>query len=220
MVGLFSILFLAAVVGIFKPFIKGMKRSHFAGLAVVFFIAVGVSAPKIDPAGKKAASTPPPAATASPGAAPAETTPAEAAAPSKWQYSEDKDQMRGTVSRFAVVESENEVDLDFPYGSVRGTITIRQRPEDGLNIMFSVEKGQILCHAFGDSIVSVKFDDKPVQKFRCTGSSDGSSEMAFLQSGARALSGMKGAKRTTIEAEFFQKGRQQFVFDTSGLAWK
>lgn len=128
--------------------------------------------------------------------------------------------MRGTTSRFASIASENEVDLEFPYGEVRGQLWIRRRPEDGLNVAFEVEKGQVLCHSFSNSHVSMKFDDGPIQKFRCTGSSDGSSETAFLEGEQRVLGALKRAKRTIVEAEFYRRGRQQFVFETAGLQWE
>jgi hypothetical protein len=66
----------------------------------------------------------------------------------------------------------------------------------------------------------MKFDDGPIQKFRCTGSSDGSSETAFIIDEQRALAALKRAKRTIVEAEFYQRGRQQFVFETDGLKWQ
>ena len=141
-------------------------------------------------------------------------------AASKWDYSESRDEMRGTTTKFASIQSENSVDLKFPYGDVHGELWIRRRPEDGLNVAFDVEKGQVLCHSYSDDYVSMKFDDGPILKFRCSSSSDGSSETAFIDDEGRALSALKKAKRTIIEAEFYQQGRQQFVFDTAGLNWK
>ena len=77
-----------------------------------------------------------------------------------------------------------------------------------------------LCNSFGDSRVSVKFDNGPVQSMGCTDSSDGSNNVAFFTNQTRMLAGLKKAKRTVVEAEFFQMGRQQFVFETAGLEWK
>lgn len=219
MTGLFMLLFLAAAVGIFKPYIPGWKRGYFALAAFVALVLIGVFAPKQPDAGKQQAGKQA-SPTATDGASPApEASPP--APPSKWEYSENKDEMRGTTTRYASLDSENEVDMEFPYGTVRGKLLVRKRPEDGLNVIFSVEKGQVLCNGIsGNSYVSIKFDDKPVQKFSCTDSSDGSSEHAFIEAASRALAGLKGAKRTIIEAEFFQRGRQQFTFDTAGLDWK
>src|SRR3546814_16805161 len=45
--GLFAIIFLAAVVGVFKPYIGSLKRWHFAIAAIVSLILVGsFAAPK------------------------------------------------------------------------------------------------------------------------------------------------------------------------------
>jgi hypothetical protein len=210
----FLLVFLAAVVGIFKPYIHGARRSHFAIAAVVSFFLVGIFAPSSPTGVKPAAETEPDAQENFPTAA------TEAEPVSKWDYSESKDEMRGTTAKLASLRSENVVDLDFPYGEVHGRLWIRRRPEDGLNIAFEVEKGQVLCHSFTDDYISMKFDDGPIQKFRCTGSSDGSTETAFIIDEPRALAALKRAKRTIVEAEFFQKGRQQFVFETAGLKWE
>ncbi|MFZ5748634.1 MAG: hypothetical protein ACOY45_13390 [Pseudomonadota bacterium] len=219
MTGLFSVLFFAALFGVFKPYIKGLKRLHFGIAAFVALILVGITAPKpadVPQTASSSAEKPKTAPAPESSAAPRE----EPAPKSKWQYSQDKDEMRGTTARFASVDSENEVDLDFPYGEVRGTITLRQRPEDGLNVLFSVEKGQILCHSFTNTMVAVKFDNGPIQKFRCTSASDGSTETAFLSPASKALAALKKADRVIVEAEFFQQGRKQFTFDTHGLDWK
>ena len=210
----FVLLFFAAVVGVFRPYISGVKRSHFAIAAVVAFVLVGVFAPSSATKVKQADAT---------GSQPDANSTAPTSEPqvsSKWDYSESKDEMRGTTARTASLQSENTVDLDFPYGEVHGQLWIRRRPEDGLNVAFAVDKGQVLCNSYSDDYVSMKFDDGPVQKFRCTGSSDGSSETAFLTDEPRAVAALRRAKRTIVEAEFFQQGRQQFVFDTAGLDWK
>lgn len=217
----FLLLFFAAVGGIFKPYVGSAKRSHFAIAAVVSFFLVGIFAPSSPSTdGQTAAATP---SVQRNGTAETNGVAAPASRPeptSKWEYSEQRDEMRGTTARFASLSSENIVDLDFPYGEVRGQLWLRRRPEDGLNVAFEVQKGQVLCHSFSDGYVSMKFDDGPIQRFGCTGSSDGSSETAFILDEQRALAGLKRAKRTVVEAEFYQQGRQQFVFETAGLNWK
>lgn len=221
MVGLLAILFLAALAGLIKPYIPGWRRLHFGVAAIGAFVLVGVFAPKTDKQAKDAATTATPTPIPSSGASDASGTVSEpSAVPSKWAYSEDKDSMRGTTTRYGSIDSENQVDLQFPYGTVRGTLTIRQRAEDGLQVLFSVEKGQVLCNSFTNTTVSMKFDDGPIQSFRCTGAADGSTETAFLQSPQRVLAALKKAKRAIVEAQFFQQGRQQFTFETAGLTWK
>lgn len=217
----FAIIFLAAIVGIFKPYIKGTKRSYFAAAAAVSFVLVGITAAPSRPEGKGSAATATPRSETSGQKAVAEEGPAPSSDDaSKWEYQNASDEMRGTSSKVAQVMSDNTVDLEFPYGEVHGQIWVRQRPEDGLNAAFEVEKGQILCHSFSESFVSIKFDDGPIQKFRCTDSSDGSNNVAFLNNAHAVLAGLKRSKRAIVEAEFFQQGRKQFTFDTAGLNWK
>lgn len=220
----FALIFFAAVAGVIKPYINGVKRSYFAVGAAVAFVLVAITAPSTPGSKPKLATTPAAAATTNEPDAntTAATDPTEASetVPANWDYSTSKDEMRGTSTKFAQVNSDNTVDLDFPYGEVRGQLWIRQRAEDGLSVAFEVEKGQILCNDFDDSYVSIKFDNGPVQKFRCSGTADGSSNVAFINDDRRVLAALKKSKRTIVEAPFYEQGRQQFTFNTSGLSWK
>src|SRR3546814_16776547 len=81
------------------------------------------------------------------------------------------DEMRGTVTKMARLTSSNEVNLQFPYGTVSGYIEVRKRPTDGLNVMFLVDTGQILCRSYSDGHVSVTFDDPPIKRYACDGAS-------------------------------------------------
>jgi hypothetical protein len=66
----------------------------------------------------------------------------------------------------------------------------------------------------------VKFDDGPIQQIRCADVSDGRSNLVFLSNPRAFLSKLKSSKKLVVEAEFFQNGNQQLVFDTSGLKWE
>jgi hypothetical protein len=220
----FVLIFFAAVAGLIKPYIKGLKRSHFAIAAVVAFVLVGLTAPstpgskgKNDSGTARAAAAD---ATDTNSASGTDDGDATTQPATNWDYQTRKDEMRGTSSKLAQVTSDNTVDLDFPYGEVHGQLWIRQRPEDGLNVAFEVEKGQILCNSFEESYISIKFDNGPIQKFRCTEASDGSDNVAFLGNEHRVLSDLEKSKRAIVEAEFYQQGRKQFTFETAGLNWK
>ncbi|KQZ64877.1 hypothetical protein ASD67_10710 [Sphingopyxis sp. Root1497] len=207
---------MAAVVGIFKPYVGDLKRWHFAVAALVSLILVGSFAdPKA--VSEQAPVEAPEEKSAESGTA-ADVAPK--APPSKWTYDEQIDQMRGTVTKTARVTSLNEVNLQFPYGTVGGYLDVRKRPTDGLNIMFSVDSGQILCRSYSDGHISVKFDDQPIKNYGCDGASDGSSDVAFIRNESGFLANLKKSKKVIIEAEFYQQGRQQFMFDTAGLEWK
>jgi len=217
-----TFLFLAAVVGIFRPykFFPQAKRWHYGVGAFLLLIGIGVAAPPPETASSSSSKA---GATATTTAPESTTTEGESATPSplpsKWAYDSSEDQMRGSVRRFATLRSDNTIDFDFPYGEQPGIITVRQDPQYGLDVMFSLPSGQILCHGFNDSYINAKFDDGPIRRFNCTDSSDGTSEVAFLTDPRTFLSALKKADRTVIEAEFYQAGRQQYVFETRGLEW-
>src|SRR3546814_801566 len=128
--------------------------------------------------------------------------------------------MRRNCQKTAHQYSTNEVNLQFPDGTVISYIEVRKRPTDGLNVMFLVDKGQILCRSYSDGHVSVKFDDQPIKRYACDGASDGNSDIAFLSNESGFLANLKKLKKVIIEAEFYQQGNQQFAFDTAGLDWK
>ena len=145
---------------------------------------------------------------------------ASAGQSSKWVYSEDKDAMRGTVTRHAEIVSENELEFDFPYsGGSKGGLDVRQDPHDGLAVLLSITKGQFTCSPLGGHITA-KFDNGPVQKFSCEGTSDGTTNVVFIGSPQKFIAALKGAKTVIVEAEFFREGRRQITFGVQGLNWK
>lgn len=218
---IFFIVFIAAMIGMFRPykFLPQGKRWHYGLAAFLSFMAIGVTAPEQSSNDESATAENSGDATSADNSE--ESPEALAEAPrSKWRYDTQRDEMRGDEARFATVDSENTVQFDFPYGEQTAAITVRQDPEYGLDVIFSVPSGQILCHGFGDSYLNVKFDDGPIRRFNCTRASDGSSEVSFISSPQQFLTALRSADRTVIEAEFYQAGRQQYVFDTHGLEWE
>jgi len=217
----FFILFIAAMVGVFRPykFLPQGKRWHYGLAAFASFMAIGITAPEQS----QTANTATDSEAGNAAAVAATDEPAnkvEEAPKSKWVYDTQTDEMRGSAAKYATLNSENTIKFDFPYGEQPGIITVRQDPQYGLDVMFSVPSGQILCHGFGDSYLNVKFDDGPIRKFNCNRASDGSSEVSFVASPKQFLTALKAANRTVIEAEFYQAGRQQYVFDTRDLNWE
>ena len=139
--------------------------------------------------------------------------------PSNWTYSDDVDQMRGTKTHFASISSETELQFGFPYDGGKATLTIRQRPTDGLNIFLQI-KAQFLCSQFNNETVAAKFDNLPIENYSCSEPSDGSTGFLFVRGASRFVSHLKKAKTLTLEAPFYQYGRRQMAFDVRGLVWK
>lgn len=216
-----TLLFLAAIVGIFRPykFLLQGRRWHYGIAAFVLLVAIGVATPPPETVDSAASRTENLGSTAN-ATRPQASSPKEAAPSTKWTYDSSKDQMRGGERRFATLQSENTIDFDFPYGEQPGVITVRQDPQYGLDVIFSLPSGQILCHGYGDSYINAKFDDGPIRRFNCADASDGTSEVAFITDARTFLSALKKADRTIIEAEFYQAGRQQYVFETRDLKWE
>ncbi|MGT2514814.1 hypothetical protein ACVOMT_11755 [Sphingomonas panni] len=221
MMVILAIVFIGALAGLIKPFLGNLTRKHFGAIAIGSFVCMMIAVGESQSPNNASDVAAPNSSVEEKVAASNTDTPSDPIGgnASKWQYSTDKDEMRGTTTKLATLLSENEVDLDFPYGEQRGTILVRTN-SDGLNVMFAVGSGQILCNSFSRSSLSVKFDDGPVRKFNCTDASDGSNDTAFFTNETAILSGLRKARRTIIEAEFYQKGPQQFVFKTDGLQWK
>lgn len=220
---LFTLLFIAAVVGIFKPYVSNSKRWHFGLAAFVAFVLIGVSAPKT---GDTQASTTDAAETV--GSAGADGTAQEASAAEtkpaeknrgRWTYDEDVDQMRGDSSYYAMLDGTNTLDLDFPYGEQEGRLIIRQSPKFGFDILVGVESGQILCNSYSNSYLNVKFDDGPIKRYTCNDASDGTSNMVFIEGARGFLAELKKSEQMIVEAEFFHNGVQQLTFDTTNLQW-
>ncbi|WP_404479333.1 hypothetical protein [Novosphingobium sp. BL-52-GroH] len=223
---LFTLIFIAAVVGIFKPYINGWKRWHFGIAAFVAFILIGIAGmqstgEKLKKTFEAQEATKTGSGKTSSGestSAAAETTvPAEPE--SAWSYSEDKDEMRGGTTYYASLRASNTLSLGFPYGDQDGKVLVRQSPQFGFDILVGVDSGQVLCNSFSDSYVNVKFDDGPIRRYSCTDASDGTNNMVFIQGAKGFLSNLKKSKKMVVEAEFYQNGMQQMIFDTAGLKW-
>src|SRR6185312_9604777 len=149
--------------------------------------------------------------------------PAPKAAPAhpagKWRYHSTADKMRGTVARFAELDSKNSLRFGFPYRGGRATLTLRDRAQDGLNVLLSVQ-GQFLCSSFSDSSVAVKFDNGPVEDYDCSEPDSGTTGLIFIENADKFVTRLRSARTVIIEANFFQEGPKQMEFDTAGLIWK
>jgi len=137
----------------------------------------------------------------------------------KWRYHSTADKMRGTVARFAELDSKNSLRFGFPYHGGRATLTLRDRAQDGLNVLLSVQ-GQFLCSSFSDSSVAVKFDNGPVEDYDCSEPDSGTTGLIFIENADKFVTRLKSARTVIIEANFFQEGPKQMEFDTAGLTWK
>jgi hypothetical protein len=168
------------------------------------------------PVASTAPATSPPVAPAA-----AEPTPAEqpiAATGQQWSYDVSEEKMTGGKRRIASVESTNMVDFGFPYnGPQNGHLTLRTDPRHGKDVLFRIEKGQILCPSYDGCAVQVRFDDEKPSNFAASGAADHSSEVIFLNDYNRFLAKLRKAKRVRLAVNIYQQGTPVFEFDVSGF---
>jgi hypothetical protein len=137
---------------------------------------------------------------------------------SQWSYSHDSDEMTGKTTHSATVASENTVEFGFPYqGSQHARLTIRRHPRFGNDVVFSIEKGQLLCPSYDGCTVLVRFDEGEPVSFSAAGAADHSSETLFIQNYDRFLSKMRAAKAVRISPKVYQQGSVVFTFDVTGF---
>lgn len=137
---------------------------------------------------------------------------------SQWSYSQIADAMsKGTIYH-AVVSSTNTVDFKFPYaGAQHARLNLRVDPRNGKDVIFSIEKGQILCHSYEDCTVLVRFDDEQATNYSAVGAADNSTETIFIRNYDRFIGKTLKAKQVRISTNIYQQGAPVFEFDVSGL---
>jgi|GEM_PF-4339152 len=138
----------------------------------------------------------------------------------KWDYGSAKDAMRGTVSKWATLNSPTDLNLPAPYeGSNVASI---QTSEAG-GLILTVTKGQFLCHS--DDTVAVKFDNGPVFNYPCSTPDNGQTETIYINNAyspatgqpQNVVDGIAKGKTMVIEAQFYDAGSRQLTFNVAGL---
>jgi len=137
----------------------------------------------------------------------------------KWNYSEIDDKMSQGKIKSAFVKSLNQVKFDFPYsGSQRGMLELRIHPRYGKDVLFSIERGQFICH-IDECKVKVRFGNGKPVTFSASEPADNSTTVLFINNYERFITNMKKVDKVYIEALFFQEGDRVFEFDVSGFKW-
>ncbi len=142
----------------------------------------------------------------------------EEAALYEWRYKTETDQMTGTQTRHAHLRSTSEFEFAYPYGGgSHGSLMVRQRKADGLNVLFSISKGQIVCPL--SCTVRVRFDEKNPMTFTGTPPADHSPASLFLAPASKFVAELAKAKTTLVEVSYYQSGSRASEFKTEGFVW-
>lgn len=138
--------------------------------------------------------------------------------PSAWTYHNKEDEMSGGKTYTASVISSNSVSFSFPYNGLQnGTLLLRNDPKYGKDIIFRIEKGQILCSSYDGCNVLIRFDDEKPVTYSANPPADNSSEVIFISNYTKFLNNLKNAKIVRISPTIYQEGSPVFEFNVSGF---
>lgn len=156
-------------------------------------------------------------------AGPGHTQSSESRTVKSWRYFDPTDTITGKTYRVAQITSDNSLSLDFPYnGANYGTLTVRQHPQYGLDVIVTVGKGQILCRgsSHGRCVFKIRFDDGEVEDFTALKAADGSSTTVFSAYPKWAVNKLVNAKRITVQMLMYKAGNQTLTFTVAEpLKW-
>jgi hypothetical protein len=133
-----------------------------------------------------------------------------------WKYETKINKMTGSKDKFCSVQSNESLDLSFPYEGVNyGTLTVR-RMDGEIDILISIMKGQIYG-GYENEYFKARFDDGKQITFSYITPSDNSSETIFVENRTKFLKKLKMSKKVLIQIPLHQNGNQILEFNTSGL---
>jgi hypothetical protein len=142
-----------------------------------------------------------------------------AAAGDAWKY--DTDMLKlGQTRATALVTSTQSLDLKFPYqGFNFGAVQIGKYSSGKSEVIFAVDKGQIVC-AYGGCNIQIMFGSEKPENYLARLSSDGQSNILFIQSKDKFISKVKKFQQFSIQVTLYQNGPKIVTFNTDQLKWK
>jgi hypothetical protein len=141
----------------------------------------------------------------------------------QWRYHDEADRMTGKTAYYAQIESDNSLNLAFPYaGKNHGTLTVRRHPKYGVDVLVRIERGQILCRSTYDPCsIAVKFGDGQPRAYEGLPSADGGSVTVFLGPHARFIAAAQKSRKILVQLPLYQAGEQVLEFTSPvELVWK
>lgn len=136
----------------------------------------------------------------------------------KWSYRSDVDPMTSRTSRYASIQSENEVSFGFPYeGAQRATLLIRDHASYGRDVILQIREGQFLCTSYDPCRVRVRFDEGEARTWTAVSPADNSTTSIFLQNYDSFVRQLQASKVVRVQASFYQEGSPVFEFHVGGF---
>lgn len=139
-----------------------------------------------------------------------------------WVYDSGDDVVKGKPWHAATIESNEQVNLEFPYnGAQRAQLTVRRHPSYGVDVFVVLADSQLLCHdsnlSYGECMVTVKVDDGAPQQMKVGKPDDGSSNTLFFTAGKTMKRSIEKASKVVIRMTVYKAGDKTFTFNTVGL---
>lgn len=136
----------------------------------------------------------------------------------KWMYLKVSDSMSSRKGVSARIRSDNAVNFSFPYQSAQqATLELREHPRHGRDVIFRIEKGQLMCHSYSDCNLLIRFDEGRAEQWKGNESADHDTTTIFIGNYPRFLQKLKTAKKVRIHVGVFQQGSPTFEFSVSGF---
>lgn len=115
--------------------------------------------------------------------------------------------MTGSRVRFWRLTSDASLALPFPNaGQNFGRLTIRKRTKQSPEVMFRVDKGQIVCDTPDTCTLRLKFGEKPPITMAATRSTSGQSSLLFIDDARRFIREAKTASKILAQPTIYGVG--------------
>jgi hypothetical protein len=126
--------------------------------------------------------------------------------------------MGGGTAHTASVLSSNSVEFGFPYAGIQhASLSLRDHPRYGKDVIFLIERGQLMCSPLNGCAVTVRFDEGGPEIYRATSAADRSRNVVFINDHQRFVSKLSGSRRARITMEVFREGAPMFEFEVGGF---
>jgi len=137
---------------------------------------------------------------------------------SEWDYQTKKDDMRGTVSQGAFVESNSVSPGGYYNKDTRLHLVLHKEGNRTDAYIHVLPRGQLWCQ-YQACTVTVKFDGEKPSAWSMLHAEAGNADTLFFSRSAAFIAKLKKSHSVIVEVTFYDQGRFQFKFPTSGLKW-
>lgn len=139
----------------------------------------------------------------------------------KWRYTTSEHGLTGETRTGAGIESENTIDLGFPYeGDQRGGLILGHGPELGFAVAFSIAQGQLMCPSYDPCDIRVRFDDGEVTNWSGSVLESQDPTQVSIRNGERFVGQLRHAEEVRIELPIYRAGRPVFTFEVGGFDYE